>query len=111
MSNSFLNKVEAERSALSVVNSAYRSGLQLSGLSLAAIESWQKKVSLPASHQIIETLLALGEVAQTLSNRSNESFAPLSASVKTKLDQLMDDLRGAVEDASQTINSTVSELS
>ena len=82
----------AERNALAVINSAYRGNLQLSGLSMAAIKTWQKKVLLPASHRTVQILLALGEVAQTLSNRSNESFATLNADVQERLDRLMAEL-------------------
>ena len=97
--NTFLNKVVAERNALAVVNSAYRGSLQLSGLSVAAIKSWQNKVLLPTSHRAVQILLALGEVAQTLSNRSNESFASLNANVQAKLDELMAELKATVEAA------------
>ena len=96
MSNTFLNKVVAERAALAVVNRRYSGNRQLSGLSAAAIAQWQSRVSLPPTHQMVRTLVKLGEVAQTLSNKSNESFTPLTTDVKAKLDQLMDELAAIV---------------
>lgn len=89
MSNTFLSKVAAERAALAVINREYSGYRQLSGLSSPAIEQWRSKISLPSSHPLVQTLLDLGELAQTLSNKSNESFTPLRADVKAKLDQLL----------------------
>lgn len=96
MSNTFLSKVVAERAALAVVNRRYSGNRQLSGLSAAAIAQWQSKVSLPATHRMVRTLVKLGEVAQTLSNKSNESFTPLTTDVRAKLDQLMDELAAII---------------
>lgn len=97
MSNTFLNKVVAERAALAVINRIYSGNRQLSGLSSPAIEQWRSKVTLPVSHLLVQTLVRLGEVAQTLSNKSNESFTPLTADVKVKLDQLMEQLAAQVK--------------
>ncbi len=96
MSNTFLSKVVVERAALAVINRSYSSSRQLSGLSFPAIEQWRGKVGLPADHQLVQTLVKLGEVAQTLSNRSNESFAPLTAEVKDAIDQNMEQLAAQV---------------
>ena len=98
MSNTFLSKVVAERAALAVINRSYSGNLQLSGLSLSAINQWRGKVALPADHQLVQTLVRLGEVAQTLSNKSNESFAPLTAEVKGVLDHLMEQLSAQVKE-------------
>lgn len=97
MSNTFLNKVVAERTALAIINRRYSGNRQLSGLSSSAIEQWRSKISLPTSHQLVQTLLDLGEIAQTLSNKSNESFTPLRADVQAKLDQLVAQLTAQVE--------------
>ena len=96
MSNTFLNKVVAERAALSLVNRRFSGKRQLAGLSSSAIEQWRSKVSLTSSHSVIQILIQLGEVAQTLSNRSNESFGPLSTEVQIKLDHLMKQLAASV---------------
>jgi hypothetical protein len=97
LSNTFLNKVVAERAALAVINRSYSGNRQLSGLSSTAIEQWRSKVSLPANHLLVQTLVRLGELAQTLSNKSNESFTPLTADVKVKLDQLTAQLAAQVK--------------
>ena len=97
MSNTFLSKVVAERAALALVNRRFVGRLQLSGLSSSAIEQWRSKVSLPATHNVVQTLAKVSEVAQTLSNKSNESFTPLTAEVQTKLDQFMKELAASVE--------------
>ena len=97
MSNTFLNKVVAERAALAVLNRSYSGTRQLSGLSLPAIEQWRGKVALPADHLLVQILVRLGAIAQTLSNKSNESFTPLTAEVKGAIDQLMEQLAAQVE--------------
>lgn len=96
MSNTFLSKVVAERAALAVVNRRYSGNSQLSGVSSAAIEQWRNKVSLPVTHHVVQTLVTIGTVAQTLSNKSNESFTPLTTDVKARLDQMMEELAVAV---------------
>jgi hypothetical protein len=96
LSNTFLSKVVAERAALAVINRSYSGSRQLSGLSSPAIEQWRLKVALCAEHLLVQTLVRLGEVAQTLSNKSNESFAPLTAEVKGTIDQLMEQLAAQV---------------
>ena len=85
MTNTFINKVLAERQVLEIVNHAYPGELQLSGLSLSALESWLGKVALPTSHPLIVSLVTLGKLTQTLSNRSNESFTPLDPSAEPEI--------------------------
>jgi hypothetical protein len=97
LSNTFLSKVVAERAALAVINRSYSGNRQLTGLSSPAIEQWRSKVALPAGHLLVQTLVRLGDVAQTLSNKSNESFMPLTDEVKVKLDQLMEQLAAQVK--------------
>ena len=97
MSNTFLSKVVAERAALALVNRRLAGKNRLSGLSLAAIERWRDKVSLPATHNVVQALMRLSEVAQLLSNKSNESFTPLTAEMKAKLDKLMNELAASVD--------------
>ena len=97
MSNTFLSKVVAERAALAVVNRQYSGNRQLSGLSSASIEQWRNKVSLPVTHGVVQTLVKIGAIAQTLSNKSNESFTPLTTEVKATLDQLMEELAATVK--------------
>ena len=91
-----MSKVVAERAALAVINRRYSGNRQLSGLSSASIEQWRSKVSLPATHRVVQLLVKLGEVAQTLSNKSNESFTPLTTEVKAMLDKLIQELAVAI---------------
>lgn len=85
MTNTFVSKVLAERQVLEIVNRAYSGELQLPGLSSAALESWRSKVALPVNHPLIESLVTLGMLTQTLSNRSNESFTPLDSSAELEI--------------------------
>ena len=96
LSNTFLSKIVVERAALNFLNRSYPGSRQLSGLSLPAIEQWRGKVALPADHLLVQTLMRLSKVAQTLSNKSNESFTPLTAEVKGAIDQLMEQLAAQV---------------
>ncbi len=91
-----MSKVVAERCALGVVNRTYSGNRQLPGLSAPAIEHWRNKVHLPADHVLVQTLLRLADVAQTLSNKSNESFTPLAPEVGETLSQLMEQLAAEV---------------
>lgn len=97
MSNTFLSKVAVERTVLAVINRSFSGHRQLSGLSLPAIEQWRSKVALPAGHPLLRNLERLGELAQTLSNKSNESFTPLNADVKATLDHLIEQLAAQVK--------------
>lgn len=96
MTNTFISKVQAEREILAVVNRAYAGELQLSGLSSCAIEYWRAQVSLPANHPLIESLVALAAMTQTLSNRSNQSFVPLDPSVLPEIRRRTLELQYAV---------------
>lgn len=98
MSNTFLSKVVAERAALVIVNRAFPGEAQLPGLSLAAIDQWRGKLALPSTHRLVQLLKRLGEVVQTLSNRSNESFSPLAPDLKTAIEQLMEEIKITVDD-------------
>jgi hypothetical protein len=96
MPNAFLNKVHAERQVLTLVNRHYSDDRQLAGLSALALEQWRIRASLPKGHSLVQALIQLGKLTQTLSNRSNESFVPLDPEVEPKLRRLMDDLASEV---------------
>lgn len=96
MTNTFISKVLAERQVLEIVNRTYSGELQLSGLSSSAIESWRGKVGLSANHPLIESLIALGMLTQTLSNRSNESFTPLDPSAEPEISRRIFELKSMV---------------
>lgn len=96
MTNTFISKVLAERQVLEIVNRAYSGELQLPGLSSSALESWRGKVALPANHPLVESLVALGMLTQTLSNRSNESFTPLDPNAEPEIRRMIAELPSKV---------------
>ena len=77
MTNTFLNRVSAERRVLSVVNGRLSRAYQLTGLSRAAISRWRASVGLDRTASINPILLSVAEQCQRLSDRSNETFLPL----------------------------------
>ena len=96
MPNTFLNKVAVERATLSIINKRYTKNNQLTGLSEAAIEQWRSKLTPKANGSITFKLLEISKIAQTLSNRSNETFESLDGEVKSSLDRLMAELSDLV---------------
>jgi hypothetical protein len=86
MPNSFLNKVSAERRVLTVINAHFRGNKQLAGLSKSAIDLWQRKVGAQATDEIIEILVVLAGLCQSLSDRSHESFKPLNQELEEQLE-------------------------
>lgn len=76
MNNTFINKVQAERRVLLIVNK-YTPGVgQLTGLSSPAIEDWAGRHALVVAHREVATQLKkLAAVCQTLSDRSHETFS------------------------------------
>jgi len=96
MTNSFLNKVSAERRVLSVVNTRTPGRLQLTGLSTAAIDLWCRKVGSEATVDVLTPLFALSELCQLLSDRSHETFMPIDSSLSEKIDSHICILRDAI---------------
>lgn len=96
MTNSFLNKVSAERNILAVVNARTSGRLQLTGLSKAAIKLWRNKVGNEVTKDVVEPLIALAELCQRLSDRSHETFMPIDASLSAKIESQLSDLKHAV---------------
>jgi hypothetical protein len=96
MTNSFLNKVSAERSVLAVVNARTSGRLQLTGLSSAAIDLWRRKVGTEVTKDMVGPLVALAELCQRLSDRSHETFQPIDASLSAKIESHLCILRQAV---------------
>lgn len=96
MTNSFLNKVAAERRVLSVVNAKTSGELQLTGLSLAAIDLWRRKIGSEKTSDVVAPLLALGEHCQLLSDRSHETFQPIDTSISETIEMNIDALQAAV---------------
>jgi len=96
MTNSFLNKVSAERSVLSVVNARTSGRRQLTGLSSAAIDLWRRKVGSDIPADVVALLIELADLCQLLSDRSHETFQPIDASLSEKIESHICILRDAV---------------
>lgn len=77
MSNTFLNRVAAERKVLKAVNDQFPGDEQLAGLSHAAIFRWQSEVGQSRVANLVPLLTELAEKCQRLSDRSNETFMPV----------------------------------
>ncbi len=75
--NSFLRKVEAERSVLSIVNKYTKGKEQLTGLSGLAISKWCSINSVSEDNSVPKSLHILGDLCNSLSDRSNESFVKI----------------------------------
>jgi len=101
MTNSFLNKVTAERSVLSVVNARTPGTLQLTGLSSAAIELWRRKIGTEATKDVAEPLIVLAELCQRLSDRSHETFQSLDTSLAERIELQLCVLKDAVANLSK----------
>jgi len=91
--NTFLNKVDAEREVLRVVNEVTSHQKQLAGLSGPAISNWQIRNEIPHDHGCISLLLELADACQTLSDRSNENFLPLPSEKMEAINDGMKNLR------------------
>lgn len=96
MTNSFLNKVSAERTVLTVVNARTSGRLQLTGLSSAAINLWRSKVGAEVTKDVVEPLMALAELCQRLSDRSHETFQSIDVSLSAKIESHLFALKHAV---------------
>ncbi len=86
MTNTFLNRVTAERRVLSVVNAQLPSNYQLTGLSSAAIVRWRTIIGLEKTSTVYSILLDLAEHCQRLSDRSNETFMPIEKENSAKIE-------------------------
>lgn len=96
MTNSFLNKVSAERTVLTIVNVRTSGRLQLTGLSSAAIDLWRSKIGTETTKEVAGPLIALAELCQRLSDRSHETFQPIDASLSAKIESCLFALKHAV---------------
>jgi hypothetical protein len=96
MTNSFLNKVSAERRVLSIVNAKTPGKFQLTGLSSAAIELWRRKVGAEKTSDVVAPLRGLAELCQLLSDRSHETFKPIDTSLRERIEAHMSALQTAV---------------
>lgn len=87
MKKSFFNRVDAERSVLAVVNGLFRGQAQLTGLSDAALQDWQKRneIESASKRDILNILINLGDACQRLSDRSRETFEPLELKIEAQI--------------------------
>lgn len=92
MKNTFLNRVTAERRVLSVVNSRLEKNQQLTGLSKEAISRWSSDIGLSRCSTVNRLLINLAENCQRLSDRSNETFTPISKADTEKIKSQLVDL-------------------
>ena len=97
MTNTFLNRVSAERRVLSVVNERMSRAYQLTGLSRAAISRWRASVGLDRTASIYPILLSVAEQCQRLSDRSNETFLPIEQLEADSIDRNLVGLKKEVE--------------
>jgi hypothetical protein len=95
--NTFLNKVDAEREVLRIVNQVTTRRRQLAGLSAGAISNWQTRNDIPFDHDCIPLLLELADVCQTLSDRSNENFLPLPKGKNDAIHEGIKTLRNMID--------------
>lgn len=103
MNNTFLNKVSAERSVLSIINARTKGVQQLTGLSAGAIQVWSQRLGIAESDIVTSQLMALAELCQCLSDRSHETFMPIDSSLENKINAKMEDLRKAVNNLSERL--------
>lgn len=97
MTNTFLNRVSAERRVLSVVNGRFSRADQLTGLSRAAIARWCANVGLERTVSIKPLLLSLSEKCQRLSDRSNETFLQIEQHAGASIERQLVELEGELE--------------
>jgi len=89
--NSFVRKVEAERSILTEVNIYTKGKGQLTGLSSSAIDNWCLFHNVELNGEVSNTLRNLSDLCNSLSDRSNESFVniPIERIYKIKKEVLV----------------------
>ena len=92
MKNTFINKVDAERRILSVVNRHTTGASQLAGLSIIAIDDWQRRTHERRIEDVVELLRALSDLCQRLSDRSHETFQLLAPGLQREIDDAMESL-------------------
>lgn len=93
MTNTFLNRVSAERKVLKTVNGKFSSEQQLAGLSHAALFRWQSVVGQNRAAGVVPLLTDLAEKCQRLSDRSNETFMPVEKAQAVQIEELIEALR------------------
>lgn len=93
MTNTFLNRVSAERRVLTTVNRCFSGDKELTGLSRAAILRWQAALGFHSESRVIPLLFDLAEQCQRLSDRSNETFMPIEEAQTIKIEERLGELK------------------
>lgn len=97
MKNTFENRVATERRVLTAINKRVDRGRQLAGLSRPAIYLWAAGMNRNLGDTLVQRLLEIGELCQSLSDRSHEAFIPLSPNVIHKLEEAIGCLESEAE--------------
>jgi len=98
MTNTFLNKVSAERRVLKIVNTRFKRKQQLTGLSRPAIQRWQSLVGVEPGSLFSLLLFSLADQCQSLSDRSNETFAVIETERVELVNESIEELKSAVNE-------------
>jgi hypothetical protein len=86
MTNTFINKVQAERRVLDLVNRYTSRERQLAGLSRSAISDWQRRQGVAEAAAVVTELHTLAIACQSLSDRSQETFRNLERGAADQID-------------------------
>ena len=97
MKNTFGNRVATERRVLTAINSRVGCDQQLAGLSRPAIYLWAAGMNGNVGDKFIQRLLEIGELCQSISDRSHEAFIPLSPGIVQELEKVIGYLESEVE--------------
>lgn len=97
MTNTFLNKVQAERRVLAMVNKYTRNVRQLTGLSAAAIDDWQRRQGVNGIGVIVAQLRELAVACQALSDRSHETFGAVDSAAASAIETKCAELGSILE--------------
>lgn len=76
MSEKFLNRIDAQRALLKIINSARPRLLPLYSLSSSPIDRWQIENLLPINDEWLEIARRASEELFNLANRSQEQITP-----------------------------------
>ena len=100
MKNTFGNRVATERRVLTAINRRLGRDQQLAGLSRPAIYLWAAGMNRNLGDKFVQRLLEIGELCQSLSDRSHETFIPLSPARVHKLEEVI----GCLESEAETLS-------
>lgn len=91
--NDFINRIDAQRQVLNLVNSRIRGGEELFGLSEKAISRWENANDIDACRSLSIHLRELAVALQTLANKSQETVTDDYRAKAVRVHMLVDRLR------------------